>query len=225
MSKVLVSLSGGIDSTTLLGFILDGGHQTTAISFTYGSKHNKYENESARQVAAFYGVELIELDISQAMTNIESNLLLSGGEIPEGHYAAENMKSTVVPGRNMIFLSIMAGIAASRGFESLAIGVHSGDHAIYPDCRPDFISHMNHAIQFGTDFAVKMVRTPFINMDKRQIVSIGKSSLMIQPPYHLTRTCYKDQPLACGKCGSCVERLEAFEQNGWIDPVEYEVTE
>jgi len=225
MSKILVSLSGGIDSTTLLGFILNGGHQATAISFTYGSKHNKYENEAARKVAAFYAVELLELDISQAMQNIQSNLLLTGGEIPEGHYAAENMKATVVPARNMIFLSIMAGIAESKGMDGLAIGVHAGDHAIYPDCRPDFISHMYQAVKHATDDKVGAIMAPFINMDKRQIVNIGGKILEPAPPYHLTRTCYKDQPVACGKCGSCVERLEAFKLNYLTDPIEYEVTE
>jgi len=221
MGKVLLSLSGGVDSTTLLAWLLAGNSEVTAISFKYGSKHNKYENEAARQLAHHYGVELIELDIQQAMINIQSNLLSSGGAIPEGHYEEESMKSTVVPARNMIFLSIMAGIAESRGLEGLAIGVHSGDHAIYPDCRPEFITSMTKSVQLATDNQVQFIMAPFIDYGKGKIIQTG-IALPRPVPYRLTRTCYTDQPLACGKCGSCVERLEAFQVNGITDPIQYE---
>ena len=221
MSKMLISLSGGIDSGTLLGHYQDNYVETVGISFYYGSKHNQYENEAARMLAAHYRIELIELDISQGMAGIESNLLLSGADIPEGHYQAENMKSTVVPARNMIFISIMTAIAISRGLDELAIGVHAGDHAIYPDCRPEFIRAMNSAVELAGDFQVRSLRAPFILKSKADIVNIGLN-LHNPVPYHLTRTCYKDQVLACGKCGSCIERLEAFKINGFTDPIAYE---
>lgn len=221
MSKILLSLSGGIDSTTLLAYLLDRRHSVTAVSFKYGSKHNKYENKAARDIASHYGVELIELDISQAMVNIQSSLMLSGDKIPEGHYAGETMKQTVVPARNMIFLSIMAGIAESRKLDGVAIGVHAGDHAIYPDCRPEFIFFMGESIEAATGGQIKYLFAPFVNDDKGAVVQAGMK-LDAQIPYHLTRTCYKDQAIACSKCGSCVERLEAFQINGLVDPIEYE---
>lgn len=220
--KVLCCLSGGLDSTTLLGYLLRRGYNVICVSFTYGSKHNKYENQAAKSVAAFYKVELIELDISQAFAGLESSLLLTGGDIPEGHYEAESMKGTVVPARNMIFLSILGAIACSRKMDAVAIGVHSGDHTIYPDCRADFISKMRESIKEATNHQVKYLLAPFQFLTKTEIV---KSGLYQDPPipFNLTRTCYKDQSTACGKCGSCVERLKSFKEAGVKDPIMYDI--
>lgn len=219
--KALMALSGGMDSTALLGWLVESGFEVQTISFYYGSKHNKYENKAALDVAGYYGVPINQIDISTMMEQISSNLLLSGGEIPEGHYEADNMKLTVVPCRNMIFLSILAGIAETRGIQHLAIGVHSGDHAIYPDCRESFIGPMSRAVSAATDWKIKDILVPFISSDKTKII---RQSCYFQKdvPFHLTRTCYKNQPLACGKCGSCTERLEAFKANEMDDPVHYE---
>jgi len=148
----------------------------------------------------------------------KSDLLKTGGPIPEGHYTDESMSATVVPGRNIIFMSILTSYAWSIGAEKIAIGIHQGDHAIYPDCRPAFLSSMKEAIQFGTDKRVDVI-APFIGFNKIVIVRRGTR---IDVPYQLTRTCYKDQEKSCGKCGSCVERLEGFERNEIEDPIQYE---
>jgi len=218
--KVLVSLSGGMDSSTMVGhLIVNGGYSVSCVNFTYGSKHNQYEIESARNINSYYKLpKLIELDLSDIFKNIKSNLLLSGGEIPEGHYNDESMKLTVVPGRNTIFSSIMYGIAESLGFDYIALGVHKGDHFIYPDCREEYITSLRKTIELASDGKVSVL-TPFINDDKYGILKVGQ---MIDVPYHLTRTCYKNQKFSCGVCGSCSERLEAFQKIGIIDPIVYE---
>lgn len=216
--KALVSLSGGLDSTTVLAEALSQGLEVVAVSFSYGSKHNEFENIQARKIAGYYNVpfELIELD--GVMKGFTSNLMKSGGEIPEGHYEDASMALTVVPARNIIFASILAGKAWSLGCELVFLGIHQGDHAIYPDCRPEFFDAMNKAIDTGTDGKV-LLAAPFLTTDKAGIVKRG---LELGVPYELTRTCYKHQKIACGKCGSCRERLEAFEKNNAKDPICYE---
>ena len=216
--KVLVSLSGGMDSATLLGIACQNYEDVEAVGFTYGSKHNEWENECAIQLANYYQVPFDLIDLSEVMKGFKSNLLKSGGEIPEGHYEHESMALTVVPARNMIFLSILSGLAVSRDIRQIWIGVHKGDHPVYADCRPEFINHMRRAMHEGTDGKVDLY-APFVCIDKKGILQQG---LKIGVPYKITRTCYKDQPLACGKCGSCTERLEAFAFNKTPDPVEYE---
>ena len=216
--KAILALSGGMDSATLLAWLLHQGFAVEAVSFDYGSKHNSHERLMAEAFAAHYNVPLHKIDLSGVMAGFKSNLLKTGGDIPEGHYTDASMSATVVPGRNIIFLSILAGLAWSAGAGKIAIGIHSGDHAIYPDCRPDFYDAMNQAIWEGTDGAVDLM-APFVDWDKTKILEWG---IPAGVPYHLTRTCYKDQPLSCGKCGSCVERLEAFAAVGSIDPIFYE---
>ena len=218
MKKAIVALSGGMDSATLLAWLLESGYQVEAVSFEYGSKHNTHERFAAEQFAVHYNVPLHKIDLSGVMAGFKSDLLKSGGSIPEGHYTDASMSSTVVPGRNIIFLSILAGLAWSVGADKIAIGIHAGDHVIYPDCRPDFYDAMNQAIREGTDGRVYLM-APFVEWDKAKILQWGIPNKV---PYHLTRTCYKDQPLSCGKCGSCVERLEAFAAVGTTDPISYE---
>jgi 7-cyano-7-deazaguanine synthase len=220
--KVVISLSGGLDSSTLCAYYLENGHEVVLVGFSYGSKHNKYENESAKKVAEFYGLEepkLFELNFIGKL--FRSDLLITGGEIPEGHYTDQSMSATVVPARNLIFASIVAGYAESIGAEVISLGVHGGDHHIYPDCRPQFISALNTAVMLATDGKVR-VDAPFLYFTKGDILRTGLGFKKIEIPYHLTRTCYKDQELACGKCGSCVERLEAFAEVGISDPIQYE---
>lgn len=226
MKKVVLGLSGGADSATLLGLLLEQGYEAHCCIFTYGSKHNQYENIAARNVINFY--QSRGFSVVGCFYNLEgvfkagsSALLQSGGEIPEGYYNDENMKLTVVPGRNMIFASIMASLAEAIGAEAIALGVHKGDHAIYPDCRHEFIKALDVAIYLSTDRKVQII-TPLINDDKAGIIHRGMMELKTQVPYGLTRTCYKDQAIACGRCGSCRERKEAFELCGLIDPILYE---
>lgn len=218
MSKVIVSLSGGMDSATVLAKMLDEGHEVECIGFAYGSKHNVYENNAAVQFATHYQTPFKIYDLSGFMSDLNSNLLKSGGDIPEGHYEQENMSLTVVPGRNLIFASIVASIAESRGADAIALGVHSGDHAIYPDCRPEFVEALKDVIAFSTAGTVQVL-TPFLTGNKTSILEWGVQNNV---PYQKTRTCYKAQSTSCGKCGSCTERLEAFQLNGLIDPIQYE---
>lgn len=224
MKKTIVmALSGGLDSATLLATLLQEGHAVHCCLFFYGSKHNNYELESANNVvnhyaAVGYPVTSHYFDISEVMKNFNSALMKSNSqEIPEGNYNDESMKLTVVPGRNLIFASIMAGLAESIDASAIALGVHAGDHHIYPDCRPEFIKALDSVIYLSSDKRVEVL-CPFANINKTQILSKG---LVLGVPYHLTRTCYKDQPKSCGLCGSCVERLEAFAACDEDDPIEY----
>lgn len=225
MKKVVIGLSGGLDSTTLLTHLIASHYEVHCCIFTYGSKHNKYENKAAANIVDFYQKRRQSIishffNLEEVFKPFQSDLLLSGGEIPEGHYEADSMKKTVVPGRNMIFAAIMAGLAETIGAEAIALGVHAGDHAIYPDCRPEFIKALDMALYLSTDKKME-VMTPFIKMTKTQIV-IKAIRLQYNFPFELTRTCYKDQPIACGKCGSCQERIEAFKIANVVDPIEYE---
>jgi 7-cyano-7-deazaguanine synthase len=221
MDKIVVSISGGMDSATLLGYAHHLFDRVHPVAFTYGSKHNPYEIESARQVAAFYGHENLDVvDLTGVFEHMQSNLLTSGGEIPEGHYEAETMSQTVVPGRNTIFISILLGIAQSVGAIGVGVGIHSGDHAIYPDCRPEYAGAMARVLKEASEDTVSLW-APFMHYDKHRILELGHR-LDPEVPYNLTRTCYKAQPVSCGKCGSCQERLEAWQKLGRVDPIEYE---
>lgn len=216
----LISLSGGVDSAVVLSHALDKGWKCKAAGFFYGSKHNRYENEAAVRIAAFYDVPFELIDISSAMQNFKSALLTSGGEIPEGSYQEESMKQTVVPARNLIFASILAGLAASQGIDTVWLGIHQGDHAIYPDCRPIFFSALANAVSYATEEQVHAM-APLLWRTKRAVVERG---LVLKTPFELTRTCYKDQEEACGLCGSCQERLAAFASNHTRDPIVYATT-
>lgn len=214
----ILSLSGGMDSGTLLRRCQLEYGSVLAVGFTYGSKHNQWEQICARRLCEHYDVEFIQIDITSIGQHLQSNLLKSGGDIPEGHYEEESMKQTVVPGRNTIFMAILMGIAESRGAKHIAVGIHSGDHAIYPDCRPGFYKAFNAVCHHATEGAVEVV-APFLHMDKTSILEWG---FRHEFPYNLTRTCYKDQRDPCGKCGACQERLEAFSNIRRKDPVRYE---
>lgn len=217
---ICLALSGGMDSATLLGLIKDfyKYKRIYCLGFNYGSKHNKYEIECAKKLAKHYDVEYTLLDMSFINKLFVSNLLQSGEDIPEGHYNDETMSKTVVPGRNIIFASILAGYAWSKNCKDIALGVHFGDHHVYSDCRKEFIKSLDTCLYLGTDRRVNVI-SPFIDINKKEILEIGTR---LNVPYKITRTCYKDQVDSCGKCGSCVERLEAFESLGLTDPINYQ---
>jgi 7-cyano-7-deazaguanine synthase len=221
MRKVVVSLSGGMDSLTLTAYYLEHEYEVYPVIFTYGSKHNKYENEAALKICHFWDLDYRFINLQFMSIVAKSNLMKTGGEIPEGYYEDENMKLTVVPGRNLIFASILASYAESNDINSIALGVHSGDHLIYPDCRPEFIDQLRKTILLSTENKVT-VEAPFLHIDKTEILKLGYGFNNIIVPYELTRTCYKDQKLSCGSCGSCTERLEAFRNIGAIDPIDYQ---
>jgi 7-cyano-7-deazaguanine synthase len=223
MSGICMGLSGGMDSATMLATILDSWEHDKkkifCLGFTYGSKHNKYENKAAIDIANYYGVDYKLINLEESIGKLfKSDLLLSGGEIPEGHYNDESMSRTVVPGRNIIFASILAGYAWSKDCNQIALGVHLGDRHVYADCRPEFIKALDSAIYLGTGHRVEVV-SPFIKMNKIDICRVG---LALEVPYELSRTCYSDQEENCGRCGACSERLEAFKLNNAIDPVKYQ---
>jgi len=205
MKDIVILYSGGMDSSVAL--YKYANEIKLAVSFDYGSKHNKIEIEYATQNCKALGIEhrVIEIDLNKM--GFVSDLLQSGGEIPDGHYEDETMKKTVVPFRNGIMLSITAGIAESIDCNKLLISNHAGDHAIYPDCRPEFINSMNDAIRFGTYNNVEIF-APFTNFSKREIALIGKE---INVPFEKTYSCYNGQEQHCGTCGTCTERKEALE--------------
>ena len=217
MSKdSVIILSGGMDSVTLL--YNRKNDIALAITFDYGSNHNQREAEYAAYHCKELGIEHIIIPLRFIHSYFKSSLLEGADAVPEGHYAAENMKSTVVPFRNGIMLAIACGIAESRGLHQVMIANHAGDHSIYPDCRATFIESMSEAMAYGTYEHVK-VCAPYTYLTKGQIAAIGKK---IGLDYSKTYSCYKGGEKHCGKCGTCVERKEALAEAGINDPTEYE---
>jgi 7-cyano-7-deazaguanine synthase len=216
-SKVVVLLSGGLDSVSALYDARQDHDVVAAVSFDYGAKHNHKELPFAAYHCRMFGVEhrIIRLDFVGEL--FKSDLLKSGGEIPDGHYEEETMKNTVVPFRNGIMLSIAAGLAESKSAEGLVIAAHAGDHAIYPDCREEFMKSMSDAIRLGTYAGIRLLR-PFIAMTKAEIAARGHA---LGVDFSQTWSCYKGGALHCGTCGTCVERREAFLLAGVFDPTPY----
>lgn len=219
--KVVVLCSGGMDSVTALHWAAREHAVLAAVSFDYGAKHNPREIPFAREHAAQLGVrhEVVALPFVNRL--FASDLLTSGGEIPEGHYEAANMKQTVVPFRNAVMLSIATGLAESRGAEGVMIAAHGGDHAIYPDCREDFMRAMGDTMRLGTYAQIQLLR-PFIAMTKGEIAVAGAR---LGVDFARTWSCYKGGEIHCGKCGTCVERREAFAFAGLGDPTAYAATD
>lgn len=215
MSKVVVVYSGGMDSFTVLHKALHAGHEVYALSFNYGQKHSK-ELICAQEVTEEHSIPHKILDIQRISSLFTNSSLVSDQiDVPEGHYEADNMKSTVVPNRNMILLSLAIGYAVNIDATEVWYGAHSGDHVIYPDCRPEFVEIMDKASKIANFEPVK-VCAPYLNSDK---IGILKDGLAMGLDYSKTWTCYKGLEKACGKCGSCVERLEAFDRNQIKDPI------
>ena len=216
MKDSVIIVSGGMDSTTLLYDRRD--KIALAISFDYGSNHNAREIPYAEMHCKRLGIEHITIPLDFMHKYFRSSLLEGADAIPEGHYADENMKSTVVPFRNGIMLAVAAGVAESRNLTKLLIANHGGDHTIYPDCRPEFISAMDSATNAGTYVGVRVV-APYTNITKGDIARIGKK---LGIDYAETWSCYKGGEKHCGKCGTCVERKEALAYAGIEDTTEYE---
>jgi 7-cyano-7-deazaguanine synthase len=206
-----------MDSVAALHWAQANHDVSAVISFDYGAKHNHRELPFAAEHAARLGLrhEIVKLDFVNRI--FASDLLTSGGEIPDGHYEAENMKQTVVPFRNAVMLSIATGFAESVEAEGLVIAAHGGDHAIYPDCREDFMRAMGNAMRLGTYAGIQLLR-PFITMTKSRIVEEG---MRVGVDFGQTWSCYKGGTVHCGTCGTCVERREAFIEAGVADPTQY----
>lgn len=216
MKNSVIILSGGMDSVTLLYH--KKNEIALAVTFDYGSNHNKREAEYAKYHCKQLGIEHIIISLDFMHQYFKSSLLDGADAIPEGHYADENMKSTVVPFRNGIMLSIACGIAESRGLKFVLIANHAGDHSIYPDCRATFISSMSEAMAYGTYQNVK-ISAPYTTISKSDIAILGKG---LGIDYTKTYSCYKGGEKHCGKCGTCVERKEAMQDAGILDKTEYE---
>ena len=218
--KVCVLLSGGMDSVTAFYAALREHEVVAALTFDYGAKHNARELPFARWHAERRQVphEVIALDFINRL--FKSDLLQSGGEIPDGHYAEATMRQTVVPFRNGILLAIATGYAESIGAQGLVIAAHSGDHAIYPDCREPFMQAIGLAMTVGTYARIELLR-PFIRTDKAGIARRGAE---LGVDYATTWSCYKGGEVHCGVCGTCVERREAFVLAGLPDPTTYTET-
>lgn len=214
MTKSICILSGGLDSTTLLYKLIREKKEVKAISFNYGQRHSR-ELDQAKRTCAKLGIEHKIIDIG-FLKEIASNSSLTGDiPTPHGHYEAENMKKTVVPNRNMIMASIAIGWAVNLDYDEVATGIHAGDHAIYPDCRPVYL-YMLQAIAQVANFKEIKVYAPYLYMDKGDIAIEGTN---LGVDYSLTHTCYEGTEIPCGKCGACQERAEAFAKAGVPDPL------
>ena len=211
----LIIVSGGMDSITLLYDRKDT--IALAVTFDYGSNHNAREIPFAQLHCQRLGIRHIVIPLAFMQQYFKSSLLEGADAIPDGHYADENMKSTVVPFRNGIMLAVAVGIAESNGLSRVLIANHGGDHAIYPDCRPEFISAINAAAKAGTYVNVA-IEAPYTNITKTDIARRGKS---LGIDYSETWSCYKGTSVHCGTCGTCVERKEALRDAGIADPTEY----
>jgi 7-cyano-7-deazaguanine synthase len=236
MVKAITLLSGGMDSTALLYHVRDKGYEVHTLSFDYGQRHSR-ELDAAKALAEELGVEhdIVSLGVHGKDFSSEfgsdtlwplskllkgSSLTDESVSVPEGHYAEESMKQTVVPNRNAIMLSIAYGVAVAEGASLVCFAAHAGDHAIYPDCRPVFVGALSDALMLGNEWAEPLpeVKGPFLNYTKAQIVAIGES---LDVPWEKTWTCYVGKDKHCGKCGTCVERKEAFRLARVVDPTEY----
>jgi 7-cyano-7-deazaguanine synthase len=216
--KALVLFSGGLDSTVLATQMRQEAKETRLFSIDYGQRHAK-ELDHSQKVADHLGIPHEILKLPQIGLFLGGSSLTDKSiTLPEGHYAEESMKSTVVPNRNMILLSIAGGHALSLGFDTIAYAAHAGDHTIYPDCRPDFADAMNKALGLA-DWNDLYLHCPYVEKTKSDLVSIGDQ---LGAPFYLTWSCYAGGKFHCGKCGTCVERKEAFALANVPDPTKYE---
>jgi 7-cyano-7-deazaguanine synthase len=227
-TSCVVLLSGGMDSATLLAKAKRENDKVTALTLNYAQRH-KVEIKCAMQIAKHFKVSHKVLDVSNINSLLQGSALTSKDiEVPKGHYEDESMKLTVVPARNTILLSLALGWCITCGFNIVAYAAHAGDHAIYPDCRPAYIEAMQEVFDRAHYWPVKLW-VPFMFMNKGDIL---KEGFKLKVPYEKTWTCYDPQEIvytdrtevvACGKCGSCTERLEGFNQNSIVDPIQYVV--
>jgi 7-cyano-7-deazaguanine synthase len=221
--KACLIFSGGIDSTTLLYKLLDEGKEVSTVTFNYGQRHRP-ELEAAHTILQLLKLRGQGLNLNQAPGFNEfmrgSSQVDTRIAVPEGHYADPSMKTTVVPNRNMVMLALAAAYCVSHDIHQLSYAAHAGDHAIYPDCRPAFVTAMDTALAQALYAEQSVVLdTPFLTWSKANIVEWGH---VHDVPFQLTYSCYNGRPHHCGRCGTCVERREAFRLAGVNDPTTYE---
>ena len=221
-SAAVVTVSGGLDSVTLAHVLAAEDLALTLVSFDYGPRHVR-EIDFAAACAARLGADHHVVDLSSAGALLSGSALTDPTvDVPDGHYTDDSMKATVVPNRNAIFLSVATGLAVAVGAEIVAVAVHAGDHPIYPDCRPEFVHAFERVAQIGNEgFGHPALRleAPFLHLDKADIVTRGAA---LGVPFAETWSCYRGGERHCGRCGTCVERREAFEIAGVPDPTAYE---
>ncbi|NQV99558.1 MAG: 7-cyano-7-deazaguanine synthase QueC [Rhodospirillales bacterium] len=216
--KTIVVCSGGLDSVTLAHKIANEAELLRLVTFDYGQRHKK-EIDFARACAERLAVPCDVVDIGAIGKLLSGSALTDDVDVPDGHYAEDSMKLTIVPNRNAIMLTIAFGIAAAQKADAVATAVHGGDHFIYPDCRPAFIDAFQAMQSQALDgFADIRLYTPFVSISKSAIVSDG---MRYQTPFEATWSCYKGGDIHCGRCGTCVERREAFHLAGVNDPTSY----
>ncbi|MCL2295920.1 MAG: 7-cyano-7-deazaguanine synthase QueC [Methanomassiliicoccaceae archaeon] len=222
MPKAVVLLSGGLDSTVTLAIALKDGMDVTALSFRYGQRHTK-ELDSARAICGHYGISISIIDID--LSSFRSALTDKSIEVPSDRKGKleEEIPVTYVPARNIIFLSIAAGLCESIGAEAIYLGANAVDYSGYPDCRPEFFRSFGETLAAGTKAGLEgrtiEIRTPIIDLSKADIVKKGKE---LSAPLHLTWSCYKGGDRACGHCDSCRLRLKGFREAGHKDEILYE---
>jgi 7-cyano-7-deazaguanine synthase len=218
----VLTVSGGMDSATLVHLCKANGGRPLLLTFDYGQRHKK-EIDYAQRLAADVGADFERIDVSGVNKILGGSALTSDDiDVPEGHYAADNMSITVVPNRNAIMLTIAYGAAVSFRAQAVGTAMHKGDHAVYPDCRPEFVRTlrtMQEVAVEGHGHPDLTLWTPFINNTKAEIASLG---LDLGVDFSQTWSCYKGGEKHCGKCGTCVERREAFDLINQPDPTEYE---
>lgn len=211
----VVLLSGGLDSAVLAAKLKSEGHKCLGLSMLYGQRHTS-EVTRAERIAQRLGIRwtCIHLPVFAYTSSV---LLKPLAKVPEGHYADESMRSTVVPGRNMMLIAVAAAFAMNMGARAVAYAGHAGDHAIYPDCRPEFVRAMQELLKVAGYEEIALL-APFTDMTKAKIAAMGDA---LSVPMHMTYSCYKGESKHCGRCGTCVERKEAFRIAGVIDSTEY----
>jgi 7-cyano-7-deazaguanine synthase len=216
-NKAIAVVSGGIDSVTMAYLLKSRGFELHLVSFDYGQRHSKELEFASRCVGRLDAAHTI-VDLSGVGAMLKGSALTDDVPVPLGHYTDEVMKLTIVPNRNAIMLAVAYGIAVAEGIETVGIGVHAGDHPIYPDCRPEFVAAFDLMEKIATGTSTMNLFAPFVHKTKAEIVEIGAG---LGVPYEDTWSCYQGGDLHCGKCGTCVERKEAFELAGVYDPTEY----
>ena len=221
--KMILNLSGGMDSATLLYDLLEQGHDVGCLAVDYGQRHVKEISAAGRIAVAAEErcgrvVPFFVADLSGVREMIANSSQTSDEPVPEGHYAEENMKKTVVPNRNMILLSLAIGWAVSERADAVAYAAHAGDHTVYPDCRPEFVDAMRAAARL-CDWHPVQILSPYERFTKAEICRRGHE---LGVPFGMTWSCYQGGEIQCGRCGTCVERAACFVEAGVYDPTKYE---